>query len=263
MTLIDTLCHLDFSQFDPDREQEMQRAWDAHIKHIIIPSVTVDNWAGIDELAAQHAALHAAYGLHPMFIDEHPAPPATIKEQLRQQLLSSDAVAIGECGLDFFFRKLGDEQRRLQLDIFIAHLELAGELDLPLIIHSRKSLDMVLKHLRRHQGVRGVIHSFSGSLQQAKQCIDLGFYLGFGGPITYTRAHRLRRLVRELPLDAILLESDAPDQPDASHHGLRNEPAYLPLIARAIAELRNCDGLEIAAKTTHNASWLFNLKTST
>ncbi len=260
MTLIDTLCHLDFIQFDPDREQVMQRAWDAHIKHIIIPAVANNNWDDIDKLAAQHPALHAAFGLHPMFIDENQSSQATLKDQLRQQLINANAKAIGECGLDFFFKKLSDEQRRLQLEIFIIHLELARELDLPLIIHSRKSLDIVLKQLRRHPGVRGVIHSFSGSEQQAKQCIDLGFYLGFGGPITYTRAHRLHRLVRDLPLDAMVLESDAPDQPDASHHGLRNEPAFLPIIAKSMAQLRNCELLEIAAKTTHNAKQLFKLE---
>ena len=258
MELIDTHSHLDFDQFDRDREQVIQRALDTGVSHIVVSSVTAQNWGAVEQLTEKYEVLHAAYRLHPVFINEYkPSHIALLKQQLAQ----SNAVAIGECGLDFFIKDLSDDDRKQQQDIFIAHLKLAQEFNLPLIIHARKSLDIVLKYLRRHKGIRGVIHSFSGSEQQAKQLIDLGFYLGFGGPITYTRAHRLHRLIQTLPLDAMVLESDAPDQPDASHHGMRNEPAFLPLVAHAIAKLRDCDVLEIAAKTTHNAQQLFKLKT--
>ncbi len=256
MRFIDTHSHLDFEQFDADREQVIQRAQDAGVSHIVVSSITARNWDSVKQLTEKHQSLHAAYGLHPVFIKAH--KPAHI-EQLRQLLAQSNAVAIGECGLDFFIKDINDEERQQQLTFFIEQLKLAQEFDLPLIIHARKSLDIVLKHLRQHTGVRGVIHSFSGSEQQAKQLIELGFYLGFGGPVTYTRAQRLHRLIQALPLDAMVLESDAPDQPDAAHHGMRNEPAYLPLIAQTMAELRNCNLLEIAAKTTHNAQQLFNL----
>ncbi len=259
MRLIDTHSHLDFEQFDTDREQVIQRARDAGVSHIMVSSITARNWDSVKQLTEKYQTLHAAYGLHPVFIQEY--KPSHL-DQLRQQLSQSNAIAIGECGLDFFIKGISDEERQLQLTVFIKQLKLAQEFNLPLIIHARKSLDIILKHLRQHKGVRGVIHSFSGSEQQAKQLIDLGFYLGFGGPITYTRAHRLHRLIRSLPLEAMVLESDAPDQPDAAHHGMRNEPAYLPHIVQTMAELRNCNVLEIAAKTTHNAQQLFNLDLS-
>ncbi len=257
MELIDTHCHLDFKQFDVDRKQVLQRAIDSKIKQIIIPAITAKNWDSVKRLTEENKSLHAAYGMHPVFIKQHKASHI---EQLRHWLKQSNAVAIGECGLDYFIRDLSDDERQQQLDIFIAHLKLAQEFKLPLIIHARKSLDIILKQLRLHQGVTGVIHSFSGSQQQANQLIELGFYLGFGGPITYTRARRLHQLVRSLPLEAMVLESDSPDQPDASHHGQRNEPGYLPLIASAMAELRQCGVEDITNITTFNAQQLFRLK---
>jgi TatD DNase family protein len=142
---------------------------------------------------------------------------------------------------------------------FTAQLDLAVQYKRPVIIHARKALDLVLRELRLRPGLQGVIHSFSGSLQQAKQLIDLGFYLGFGGPVTYTRALKLRMLVSELPLSALLIETDAPDQPDASHHGERNQPAWLPNIAACIAELRGIAVEAVAETTSDNAKLLFNL----
>ncbi len=257
MELIDTHSHLDFEQFDVDREQAIQRAKNNGVSHIVVSSISAKNWDSVKQLTQKHKALHAAYGLHPVFLKEHKA--SHIK-QLRDWLEQSSAVAIGECGLDYFIKDLSDAERKQQLDIFIAHVKLAKEFKLPLIIHARKSLDIILKQLRLHPGVTGVVHSFSGSEQQANQLIGLGFYLGFGGPITYTRAHRLRHLVKTLPLDAIVLESDSPDQPDASHHGQRNEPAYLPLVASTMADLRQCPVEEVTRITTINAQQLFRFK---
>jgi TatD DNase family protein len=145
------------------------------------------------------------------------------------------------------------------LHYFIGQLDLAVKHQLPVIIHSRKSLDLILKELRLRPSLTGVVHSYSGSLQQAKQLIELGFYLGFGGPITYPRASKLRSLVVELPLEALLLETDAPDQPDITHRGSRNEPSLLLAIADCIAELRNIPIKEVVEVTTNNSKRLFKL----
>lgn len=257
MQLIDSHSHFDFSEFDNDRTEAFTRASKADVSHIIVSATTAKRWSNVKRTVKQfsnkHLRCHAAYGLHPLFIDEH-APDEL--NNLKTWLEKETPVAIGEIGLDYF---MPNPDKEKQLTFFIEQLELAKEFDLPVIIHARKSLDIVLKHLRKITGLRGSIHSFSGSEQQAKQLIDLGFYLGFGGPITYTRATRLRKLVSTLPLESLLLETDSPDQPDASHHQERNEPAYLPFIAQTIAELRGIDVTEVAKITTFNAQTLFKI----
>jgi TatD DNase family protein len=192
-----------------------------------------------------------------MFMPQHQQEDL---DYLERWLQSETAIAVGECGLDFFiFAKQGDYQqaKKAQLQLFSAQLALAQQYKLPVIIHSRKSLDLVLKEIRQTPNLRGVVHSFSGSLQQAHQLIDLGFYLGFGGPITYTRAKKQQHLVSSLPLDALLLETDARDQADAAHYGLRNEPAFLINIAQTVAKLRGISIQEVAQMTTNNAHQLF------
>jgi TatD DNase family protein len=166
------------------------------------------------------------------------------------------AVGVGECGLDYFVPGL-DPQR--QVDIFTAQLRLARQHDLPVIVHARRSVDHVIKYLRRYPGLRGVVHSFSGSEDQAHRLLDLGFLLGFGGPLTYPRAQRLRRLVQVLPLGALLLETDAPWQPGLEQQGGRNEPGFLPAVLAVAAAVRGQDPAEIAAATTRNALTLFRL----
>jgi len=255
-TLVDTHCHLDFPVFDEDRDEVINKAKQAHINHIVLPAVTRNTWKRLKRITETDNTLHAAYGLHPMFIDKHHAEDIAM---LGRWLESEHAIAVGECGLDFFVRDL-DKNR--QLDFFAQHLKLASEFDLPLIIHARKSLDVVLKHIRQYSGLRGVIHSFSGSEQQAFQCIDAGFHLGFGGPATYPRANKLRRLIASLPLESLLLETDSPDQPDAAHYGQRNEPGFLINIAATFAELRGCSIDRIAEVTTTNAIQLFGLDKS-
>ena len=254
MHLIDSHTHIDFTEFDTDRDAAIKRAKDAGISNIIVSSTTAERWHYVKSVVSHHPSIcHAAYGLHPMFMPEH---KEIHLQDLRTLLNHEDAVAVGEIGLDFF---IPNPDKEAQLALFIAQLEIANEYKLPVIIHARKSLDLVLKHLRRFPDLRGSIHSFSGSEQQAKQLIELGFYLGFGGPVTYTRATRLRGLLKNLPLDSLLLETDSPDQPDALHHGKRNEPAYLVNIAQDIAELRNIELTELAAITTCNAKKLFNI----
>lgn len=260
MQLIDSHSHIDFSDFDKDRNAAIMRAHSAGISTIIVSATTAERWSLIKILCDEQAQCHPAYGLHPMFMGKH--KPQHL-DDLKYWIEKEKPIAIGEIGLDFFIDeaniKNSNHHRQSQLDLFIAQLKLADELGLPVIIHARKSLDIVLKHLRKYPNLTGSIHSFSGSEQQAKQLIDLGFYLGFGGPITYTRATRLRKLIEVLPLESLLLETDSPDQPDALHYKERNEPAYLLNVARVVAELRNVSVEEVAQITSINAQRLFGL----
>ncbi len=259
-SLIDTHCHLDHALFDSDFDAVLQRATDNIVSDIIIPAITVNNWQKVRSLSKQYKNLHPAYGLHPMFMSQHCLHDLDLLEQWLQ---SETAIAVGECGLDFFILgQQGDQQqaKQTQQAFFNAQLDLAQHYQLPVIIHSRKSLDLVLKEIRLRPDLHGVIHSFSGSLQQAHQLIDQGFYLGFGGPITYIRAKKLRYLVSSLPLDALLLETDAPDQPDTTQYGQRNEPAFLITIAQTMAELRGISPQEVARATTKNAHNLFKFE---
>lgn len=256
MRLIDSHCHLDFHTFSKDRNVVLRDAKRNHVSDIIIPAVKSETWECVATLVEETTPvmLHAAYGLHPMFMSSHALSDL---EQLEQRLTRSNPVAIGECGLDFF---IDPHDKNEQLKYFTTQLDLAMQFQLPVIIHSRKSLDLVLKEIRTRSGLRGVVHSFSGSEQQAKQLIDLGFYLGFGGGVTYSRANKLRRLVTTLPLESMLLETDAPDQPDAKHRGERNQPGWLIDIARSVAELRGVALEDVATVTTKNSCELFGIK---
>ena len=258
MELIDSHSHIDFAEFDHDRANAISRAKDSSVSHIIVSSTTAKRWKLVTDVVESNQSIcHAAYGLHPMFMDEILNDDLN---KLKAYLENHQAIAVGEIGLDFFIPESnGEHATKKQIDIFVGQLEIAKECKLPVIIHARKSLDIVLKHLRNFPSVNGSIHSFSGSEQQAKQLIDLGFYLGFGGPITYSRATRLHKLVKNLPLENMLIETDSPDQPDTTHHQQRNEPAYLSIIANTIADIRNIDTNQVAKVTTDNAKALFKL----
>jgi len=255
MRLIDSHCHLDLAAFDSDRDSVLQRAWGSGVTDVVVPAVQASAWKKLQRLSGSESLvnIHAAYGLHPVFEQQHKLTDLSL---LETQLKNQSSVAVGECGLDFF---IDDHDQLKQLAYLTGQLDLAMQFKLPVIIHSRKSLDLVLKELRLRPGLTGVIHSYSGSLQQAKQLIDLGFYLGFGGPITYPRARKLRSLVVELPLESLLLETDAPDQPDISHYKARNEPGWLPHVACCIAELRGSSVESVAEITTGNCQRLFSL----
>lgn len=253
MHLIDTHCHIDFAAFDADRKSVLDRAQQQGIQSVIVPATHYATWEKLAQTCAEHEACYPAYGLHPMFLVHH--EPEHL-QHLRTILEQQDVLAVGECGLDFFIKDL-DQQR--QIYFFQEQLKLAAEFDKPVIIHARKSLDIVLKHLRQFDGLRGIVHSFSGSLQQAEQLIQQDFYLGVGGTVTYERAKRLQRVLFELPLEAMVLETDAPDQPDAQWRGKRNEPCRLPIIAQVLAELKGVAVEEVAQVTSDNAKRLFNL----
>lgn len=254
MRLIDSHCHFDDPIFNSDREQLQQHMNTLGVTDIIFPATTAANWPRLKRVTDSHPHYHASYGLHPMFMAQHkPAHHHELRDWLEQETV----VAVGECGLDFFIAGLNQTEQEA---LFVHHLRLAREFDLPLIIHARKALDVVLKHIRRFDDLRGVIHSFSGSQQQAEQLISAGFYLGIGGTITYERAKRLHRVVQHVPESCLLLETDAPDQPDSQWRGKRNDPGRLPVIATKLAALRQTSTQHIADITTANALTLFGLK---
>ncbi|AWH37738.1 DNAase [Stenotrophomonas sp. ZAC14D1_NAIMI4_6] len=251
--LVDSHCHLDASEFDPDRTAVIERARAAGVQAQVVPAVTAASWPKLREVCQQAPGLYPAYGLHPMFLAEH--RPGHL-DQLRDWIERERPCAIGECGLDFFVDGL---DAQAQQDYFIGQLKLARDFDLPVIVHARRAVDAVIAAIRRIGGLRGVVHSFPGSPEQAAQLDKQGFLLGLGGPLTYERAQRLQRLVREMPLQQLLLETDAPDQPDAGIRGERNEPARLSVIARHVAALRGTDVETVARATSENARRLFAL----
>ena len=256
MRLVDSHSHFDVGDFDRDRAEAHARALAAGVDRQIVPAIDAHTWPRLREVCAGVPGLHPAYGLHPVYLETHRRHDL---DTLREWIQRERPVAVGECGLDFYVDGLDrDEQQRY----FDAQLALAVEFELPVIVHARRAVDAVIAAIRRHPGVRGVVHSFPGSPEQARQLHQLGFLLGIGGPVTYARANRLRNLVAGMPLDQLLLETDAPDQPDAGHRGLRNEPAHLPHVLDVVARLRNEAPEAIAAATTANAERLFNLPAS-
>ena len=253
MDLIDSHCHLDASEFDPDRPAVLDRARHAGVSQQVVPAVTAASWPKLKEVCAQDRGLYPAYGLHPMFLPDH--RPAHL-DTLRQWIERECPRAIGECGLDYFVDGL---DRDAQARYFEGQLRLARKFDLPVIVHARRAVDPVLAAIRRFAPLRGVVHSFSGSRQQAEQLWDLGFLVGLGGPVTYERARRLRTLAATMPIEYLLLETDAPDQPDADIRGQRNEPARLTHVLTTIARLRDESPDTVAEATRRNAERLFNL----
>ena len=251
--LIDSHCHLDAPEFDPDRPAVIGRARAAGVGAQVIPAVDAAGWPKLRAICREHDQLYPAYGLHPMFLSQHRSDHL---RELGEWLQQGDAVAVGECGLDYFVEGL---DQATQQEYFDQQLLLAREFELPVIVHARRAVDAVIASIRRVGGLRGVVHSYSGSEEQAQQLWKLGFMIGLGGPVTYERAQRLRRLVVQMPLEHLLLETDAPDQPDAGIRGQRNEPARLAGISATIAALRDMEPADLAAATSQNARRLFAL----
>lgn len=251
--LIDAHSHFDDLSFEVDREQALQRAHQVGVIEQIIAAVKAQWWPRIKQLCEQTDGLYPSYGLHPMYLSDHLEEHL---EALNMWAAEKHPIAIGECGLDFYIE---DPRPERQQFFFERQLQIAADVGLPVIIHARRSVEEVIMILRRYPQVEGMLHSFSGSEQQAYRLIDMGFYLSFGGPITYERAKRLHRLIKSLPLDAILLETDSPDQPDICHRGERNEPAFLPEVLNAVAQLRNQQPEQVAEQTAANTRRLFKI----
>jgi len=254
--LIDAHVHSDHERFAPDPGAVVRRAEAAGVIAQIVPAISAARWPRLRSLCAEHAGLHPCYGLHPCFIDEH-ADSDVIA--LAEWIGRERPVAVGECGLDHVIEGL---DRRRQQHLFAAQLALAREFDLPIVIHARQAVEEVIRMIRQAGHYRGLVHSFNGSEQQAHRLIDLGYSLSFGGAVTWSRATRLRKLVARLPLEALLLETDAPDQVDQAHAGQRNEAAWLVDVWRSIADLRPESAELIARRTSENAVRLFDLPIS-
>lgn len=251
--LVDSHCHLDAGEFDDDRDEVVARARAAGVTRQVVPAIHAAGWPKLRAICAGTDGLFPAYGLHPMFLAEH--RPRHLS-QLRDWIERERPVAVGECGLDYFVEGL---DHHAQQRYFEGQLALAREHELPVIVHARRAVDAVIASIRAVGGLRGVVHSWSGSRQQAGQLWDLGFLLGVGGPVTYERASRLRKLVAGMPLEHLLLETDAPDQPDSRIRGERNEPARLRTVCETIADLRGVSTEEVARATSANAERLFGL----
>lgn len=254
--LIDSHCHLDAAEFEHDRDAVIARARAAGVHTQIVPATHADAWPGLRKVCRADDGLFPAYGLHPTFLGHHREAHL---DDLRDWIGRERPVAIGECGLDYFVDGLDRPAQQMYFD---AQLRLARDFELPVIVHARRAVDAVIASIRKLGNSRGVVHSFSGSRQQAELLWEQGFLLGLGGPVTYDRANRLRSLARDMPLEHLLLETDAPDQPDSGIRGQRNEPARLATVCEVIAGLRGVGTDTIAAATTTNAQRLFQLPDS-
>ncbi|GGC11419.1 TatD family hydrolase [Pseudoduganella buxea] len=252
---IDTHCHLDAREFGGESLRVAADAGKAGVSMIVIPAIDVANFDAVAQLAA--TAPNASYGLgiHPICVPQAGEDDlATLRSRVAAAMADPNFVAIGEVGLDFFLPHLVEPaMREKQVYFFREQLKIAREFGLPILTHVRKSQDQVLKHIRQIPPAGGIAHAFNGSFQQAQGYIDIGFKLGFGGNLTFTRALQIRRLAEQLPLSAIVMETDAPDiAPHWLHPGV-NTPDQVPRIAEVLSQLRGIGLDEVQAATTANA----------
>ncbi len=254
--MIDSHCHLNDLRFGSQQQQLIDHAIAAGVTTIVVPAADPADWPLLGQLSDRFDTLHTAFGIHPWYCAD---ADQTTLDRLRQMIEQHPVVAIGECGLDFDRRRLQHAPAEQQQRIFQQQIDLARESQLPLIIHSHKSLDQVTRMLRQANASRGVVHRFSGSLQQAQRLIDLGFYIGVAAAITYPAQQRLRKTLAQLPVERLLLESDAPDLPPATHLGQLNRPEYLPEILASLAGLLRIPTAVLAEQTTRNSTALFGL----
>ncbi len=247
MEIIDTHCHLDFAEFEHDRDMVLSRARENGVSGFVVPAVDQSSWHALIRFCKQSKDLHYALGLHPMFIEKHQSEHV---DALRECIESNQPVAIGEIGLDFYDRSLHLDK---QLSIFEQQLRVACDVGLPVILHVRKAHEEVLACLKEFPAMGGIVHAFNGSLQQAERYQQHNFKFGFGGMLTYKRSSKLRKLAAELPIDAIVLETDSPDMTVEQHRGERNSPEYLPYCLEALAEIKEMPLQKIAQQTSLNA----------
>jgi len=253
VSLFDSHAHLDAPEFDADRGRVLHEARAAGVGEMLIPSVAAASWPALHALCASESGLNPAYGLHPCYLERHSDDQDLAA--LDAWIGAHPAAAVGECGLD----ETAPHHDR-QVRLLRGHFEIARRRDLPLVLHARRAFEAMILELRRFgKPLRGVVHSFSGSTEQARQLWSLGFLVGIGGPVTHDRARRLRKVVASLPAESLLLETDAPDQPGAQHKGQRNEPAFLVEVLHCVAELRGEDPESLARSTVANARRLFRL----
>ncbi len=252
---IDTHCHLDAHEFGADAPGVARRAGEAGVSMIVIPAVERGNFAAVAALAAGSPNATYALGIHPICVPQARDEDLVLLRQAVEAAMDDpNFVAIGEVGLDFFIPMLCEPaMREKQERFFREQLRIARDFELPVLTHVRRSQDQVLKNLRQIRPTGGIAHAFNGSFQQAQIFIDLGFHLGFGGAMTFTRALQIRRLATGLPLASIVLETDAPDISPAWVHPARNSPEHLPAIGAALAGLRGIGEDEVCAAARRNS----------
>lgn len=252
MEIVDTHCHLDVADFDLDRDDVLEQCHSHGITNIIIPAIESKTWSKLIDLCQLNAGLYPALGLHPIFIEQHQSDDIN---KLKQLVEKSLPIAIGEIGLDFYLKNLDKEK---QLELFEQQLLIAKKHNLPVILHVRKAHDQVLQLLKKIKVKGGFCHAFNGSMQQAEQYIALGFKLGFGGTLTYKNSTKIHELAKSLPLESIVLETDAPDMVVESHRGERNSPEFIVEALSALAAIKNESIDFIAKQTTQNANDVMN-----
>jgi TatD DNase family protein len=257
--VIDTHCHLDKRDFDPDRDDVLRRARDVGVTSIVVPAIGPASWDALAAWAARTPGVHFGLGIHPQLLPElDPQDDDRSLAALEEALGRGGAVGVGECGLDLPSVEAGAPLDR-QVAVLRAQLRLARRAALPVMLHCLRAHDALLALLDEEPlPAGGVLHSYSGSADQVRAYAAHGLHFSFAGPVTYDRARRPLLAARAVPRDRLLLETDAPDQTPRPHRG-RNEPALLPLVAAAVAAALGATPEEVDALTTANARALFGL----
>ncbi len=256
MRLIDTHTHLDFPEFDADRDAVLARSRALGVQRMVVLGVHQPNWQRLWQLVKAQDGLFAAFGLHPLYLAEHrPEHLTELRQWLEQLAGQTKLCALGEFGLDYFVESL---DRTAQQALFEAQLTLAAEFELPVLLHVRRAHAQTIATLKRFRLPRaGIVHAFAGSAEEAREYLKLGFRLGLGGAATWPQARRLRQVIAGLPLEAVVLETDAPDMAPAMHAHSRNSPEYLPQICAELAALMAVPAAQLAAASSANACALF------
>ncbi len=253
--LFDSHCHLDFPKFKGKVDAMVSKCEETGIGGILIPGVTREGWRRLRQISARYAICHSALGLHPMFMKEH---KKSHLRDLEMALSVGPIAAIGEIGLDFYH---GRSEQSEQIEFFESQVIIAKTANLPIVMHIRKAHDEVLQILKRLNFKNGgIVHAFNGSENQAERFIDNGFKLGFGGAMTYPRAAKLHKLVQNLPLASIVLETDAPDMPPVTCKLDYNTPLHLFDNFRSFISLREESPAVIAKQTTENVYAVLNIE---
>lgn len=257
MELIDSHTHLDFPDFDEDRQALLAESRALGVRRMVVLGVYQANWQRVWDLVLADPDLHAAFGLHPVYLEDHrPEDLRELGDWLTRLAGHRQLCAVGEIGLDYFIETLDRERQQA---LFDAQLQLAVDFNLPALIHVRRSHAAVIATLKRFKLKRaGIIHAFAGSQEEAREYIRLGFKLGLGGAATWPQALRMHRVLAQLPLESVVLETDSPDMAPAMFPGQRNSPAHLPAICAALADIMAISPERLAAASTANACELFN-----
>jgi len=262
MPLVDSHCHFDFDAFAPDRSRVWERCIAQGIDTLVIPGVSIPQWRQLFALVRSQPGWYGAVGVHPWWVKALAIAPEQVTravvERVERERSGDDSrcVAVGECGLDANIETPLEQQ----LAVFEAQLDAANTVSLPVIVHCVRAHNAMIRALKNNTPCKGgVIHAFAGSREIAETYIELGFHLGVGGTITYERAAKTRSAIAAVPLESLLLESDAPDMPHAGRQGERNSPEYLPAVADTLARLRGASVEAVIARTEKNARALFGV----